>query len=53
MPRSITSELLIEIGRVFGEMAAESVFYSLAREPVDSRGHRVDWVVILAHIRTR
>lgn len=53
MHRTITAELLVEIGRVFGELAAETLYLALAREPVDVHGHRVDWVVIRACIRTR
>ena len=41
---------LIDIGVTLGPDVAERCYYSLAQEPRDAQGDRIDWTVIRAAI---
>jgi hypothetical protein len=42
--------LLVAVGLALGLAAAEAVYLSLASEPLDADGNRVDWETIRARI---
>lgn len=50
MALSVQAELLVKVGRVFGESAAQTIYWGLAAEPISVTGDPVDWEIIQSQI---
>jgi hypothetical protein len=50
MRRILPADLLVAVGVALGLPVAEALYLSLAQEPVDASGQRVDWETIRARI---